>query len=268
MTVAKIAYEELDPLVKDEVDLILKEVSGSFPYHDNFITASIWADDIANDGLNAFWVWHGSAHPYDPDNILSEEERQTMIASFDRNDIVWAIEECMKTISNPNASNWAKGFMLRMLIHIMGDIHQPLHCASLYSKDFPNGDKAGTRYKIDHPQFKSLHQIFDGAFGLGTRRPEKPMTDDDIAHISDFAHELTQAYTRNSFPQLADHTVDHWRQESYKIAVNFAYANIKEKQTVEQSVINEGQMITGKQIALAGYRLADFLNNALHSRVQ
>lgn len=268
MTVAKIAYDELTPEVRQQVDLYLETVSGPFPNHSNFMSASIWADDIANDGLNAFWVWHGSAQPYDPQNILTEEEHQAMIDSFIDHDIVWAIEECMHTISNPKASPWAKGFMLRMLIHIMGDVHQPLHCASLYSKDFPNGDRAGTRFKIIHPQFKSLHQIFDGVFGLGTRRPEKPMTNEDTAFISDLASELTDMYSRDSFPQLHDNNVDHWRQESYEIAINFAYANIEPNQSVAQSVIDEGQIVTGKQIALAGYRLADFLNDALMPIVQ
>eukprot|EP00921_Rhytidocystis_pertsovi_P012151 GHVQ01019671.1.p1 GENE.GHVQ01019671.1~~GHVQ01019671.1.p1 ORF type:complete len:398 (+),score=58.86 GHVQ01019671.1:365-1558(+) len=32
---------------------------------------------------------------------------------------------------------------LRLLIHIMGDIHQPLHCVDTFTKVFANGDKGG-----------------------------------------------------------------------------------------------------------------------------
>ena len=53
-----------------------------------------------------------------------------------------------------------------MLIHIVGDIHQPLHSAGLKNKRFPNGDKGGNlfniRYKSINAEYKNLHKFFDG----------------------------------------------------------------------------------------------------------
>lgn len=31
---------------------------------------------------------------------------------------------------------------LRYLVHLIGDIHQPLHVINYFSKDFPNGDES------------------------------------------------------------------------------------------------------------------------------
>lgn len=263
MAVAEIAYEDLLPEVKEKVDAYLESVSKSFPNYSDFVTASLWADDIVHDGINAFHEWHGKAIPYDPQNILSPEEHQRILAKFEGQNIVWAISECLETLENPKATTWAKGFMLRMLIHIVADIHQPCHCVSYYSPEFPNGDRAGTKYKIKHPDFKSLHAIFDGAFGLCVRQPERPMNDADKAYLNELVALLKNKYPRESLSQLDEKIVDKWRQESYDIGVNFAYAHIRPNKTPSENVMKEGKEITGQRIALAGYRLADLLNKSL-----
>ena len=263
MTIAQIAYHELEPDVKDQVDQYMQVVSDPFPNHATFVTSSVWADDIIEEGVNAFWSWHGAAYPYDPDGVLTDAAQKEIIDNLDNNGIVWAINQCMRTLRNPNASAWSKGFMLRMLIHIVGDIHQPLHCASLYSKDFPKGDRAGTRFYIDHPNYRSLHQIFDGAFDLGGRRPQRPLTDEDQQFLDHLENKLTTAYPRSAFPQLCDQEIDHWRAESYQLAVDFAYHRMTPNGKVSDEVMQEGQLITGRQMTLAGYRLADLLNDAL-----
>jgi hypothetical protein len=39
-------------------------------------------------------------------------------------------------------------FNIRMLIHFTGDMHQPLHTTSRFSKDFPNGDEGGNWFRL------------------------------------------------------------------------------------------------------------------------
>ena len=112
--------------------------------------ASIWADDIVHDGIESFFKWHISSRPYDPEGILSTSEHEKILASIEGNDLVWVIGECIKTLKNPNSTSWSRGFMLRVLIHMVGDIHQPSHCITLYNTQFPQGDRGGTRFKIKH----------------------------------------------------------------------------------------------------------------------
>lgn len=263
MTIAQIAYHELDDEVQIQVDQYIDSVSFPFPDHASFVVSSVWADDIIHEGVDAFFNWHGAAYPYDPNHILANEERQAIIAQLEDTGIVWAINQCLNTLKHPDATPWAKGFMLRMLVHIVGDIHQPLHCASLYSEKFPKGDRAGTKFKIDHPNYTSLHQIFDGAFGLGYHRPARPLTTEDQKYLDELEYTLTESYPRSCFPQLEDREIDHWRQESYELAVDFAYAKFVPNEKVSDEVMQEGQFLTGRQIALAGYRLADLLNEVL-----
>ena len=55
----------------------------------------------------------------------------------------------------------------RYLIHLAGDIHQPLHSVALFNKSYPKGDMGGNREKIIllNGTERVLHQFWDsGAF--------------------------------------------------------------------------------------------------------
>lgn len=42
----------------------------------------------------------------------------------------------------------AKSFALRLLIHYVGDYHQPLHCMDRVDDDFPKGDKGANDFPL------------------------------------------------------------------------------------------------------------------------
>jgi hypothetical protein len=264
MAVAQIAYEELTPEVRQKADACLKSVSADFPLTSDFVSCSTWADDISNAGIRAFFVWHGSARPYSLDGTLSPEKEAEIVKRFVGNDIVWAIEQCCATFRNPHATPWAKGFMLRMLIHIVGDIHQPMHCITLYSKEFPHGDVAGTRYMIAH-QHDTLHDLFDAAFGPLENRANHPLTQEESLRLTLYTKSATSSFSRAVCDKnLHDHTTpDSWRQESFEIGRDFAYARCALGKKVSDDVLYQGKLICEERIALAGYRLADLLNDLL-----
>jgi hypothetical protein len=57
--------------------------------------------------------------------------------------------------------------MMRYLVHVVGDIHQPLHTTEMYNLErFPKGDIAGNSFKVlfDSPNnIDNLHKLFDSA---------------------------------------------------------------------------------------------------------
>jgi hypothetical protein len=58
----------------------------------------------------------------------------------------------------------AKSYALRLLIHYLGDIHQPLHCATHLSRKLPGGDHGGTLFPIPyHYSSDTLHAVWDSA---------------------------------------------------------------------------------------------------------
>lgn len=56
-----------------------------------------------------------------------------------------------------------KSMMLRYLVHVVGDVHQPLHSASLFDNEhFPKGDMGGNLFKINYTKnVDNLHKFFD-----------------------------------------------------------------------------------------------------------
>ena len=54
-----------------------------------------------------------------------------------------------------------------MLIHIIGDIHQPLHAAKFISHEFPKGDMGGNKFKVQVPdknggwKEENIHKFID-----------------------------------------------------------------------------------------------------------
>lgn len=264
MTVAKVAYDRLDPRVKEKVDHLSAEFAPFFPASADFVTAACWADDVVHEGIGAFFHWHGSARPFDPEGVLTDQKKEQLIASLEGRDIVWAVGQCMETLANPKASPWAQALMLRFLIHIVGDIHQPLHTATLFSSQFPNGDRAGTRFPLAWGKAKnSLHSYWDGMCGLGTALLDRPLKPDGEAYINQLVDLAITLYPENSFPELVDMDPDHWRADSYQLACKVAYQGIEPGASPSAAYEARGQQTACRQIALAGYRLAKLLNGAL-----
>ena len=57
--------------------------------------------------------------------------------------------------------------MLVLLMHIIGDVHQPLHASIYYSPFFINGDRGGNDFKIKAKNIKgeweetNIHKYID-----------------------------------------------------------------------------------------------------------
>lgn len=45
--------------------------------------------------------------------------------------------------TNKERISFERAFMARYLLHLAGDIHQPLHSTAMYTKEFPDGDLGG-----------------------------------------------------------------------------------------------------------------------------
>ncbi len=65
-----------------------------------------------------------------------------------------------------------RSFTLRMLIHYVGDVHQPEHSTALVNSEFPNGDRGGNSEKIPSKDgVNNLHFVWDSAIYEYTGNP-------------------------------------------------------------------------------------------------
>lgn len=65
--------------------------------------------------------------------------------------------------SNFNKNTAEKALFARYLVHVVGDMHQPLHSVALFNSTFPSGDRGGNSIKIILPDKSSqnLHSFWD-----------------------------------------------------------------------------------------------------------
>lgn len=208
--VAQIAYEQLTPSARHQVDDLLNH---------EFVKASTWADQVRAQGNDTMNTWHYINLP-DPGP---------------QKNVVDAIIDSEKILADSHASKAQKQQALRGLIHWVGDIHQPLHTIGR--------DRGGTLFKLtNNPYGKNLHQLWDNGAGLLQNNQWKTAT------IT-----FTTA-------QLSATSPMQWAEEGYQIASTQAYIGITPNTVPNSAYIERSQSIVQQQIALAGMRLAQILN--------
>ena len=66
-------------------------------------------------------------------------------------------------------SGFGQGVALRILLHMIGDVHQPLHCVTRYGRLNPTGDAGGNFFKVNdpfNPSVTNLHSMWDSGAHL------------------------------------------------------------------------------------------------------
>lgn len=247
--IAQIAYDQLTPQAKEKIDA-LTAVQFHSPYpEDRFLRASTWPDQIKSK-TTQYNAWHYINLPYVKNNI------QPPI--LNSKNVVWAIAHAEKIVTDTTDNNARRAKYLSFLIHFVGDISQPLHCATLYDNHFPQGDRGGNDYPINSPIAKNLHQFWDRGAGLFYSAPHDYQF--HYRQVEKIAHRWMQQYPKTFFAaQLANQSVTQWAQESHQIAVTFAYT-LPLNANPPETYISEAQVIAREQSVLAGDRLADILN--------
>lgn len=252
--IAQIAYDQLTPHTKKAVDA-LTEVMFHSPYPDaRFLRAATWPDQIKSK-TKQYNAWHFIDLP-----IVKDGETAPPL---DPKNVVWAIEHAEKVVGDTAINPHERALYLSFLIHFVGDIHQPLHCATLYDKQFPSprGDEGGNLYDIHSPIADHLHPFWDAGLGLFYSAPDQYRFRYNQVEI--IAQQWMQAYPPASFGERVNVTSPMmWANESHAIAVNVVY-DVPVNAAPSPAYVQAGQVIVQKQAVLAGDRLAAVLNKLI-----
>ena len=154
-------------------------------------------------------------------------------------------------------------------LHLMGDLHQPLHCASWFSAEFPgnDGDRGGNGVAIQpHGAPVKLHSFWDGLLGTGESYTFIDHTADTI--------ETNPLSAKVKLKELKNHkTYQSWADESFNYAGAFAYldGNLEHAKYHEHITAAEvpdlnsnyednARSLAQRRIAAAGIRLGQKLS--------
>jgi hypothetical protein len=278
MTVAAAAYERLTPTTKTKVAALLKvnpnyaEWVAGVPAPDRdriaFVLAATWPDVIkhapgyVNDGdqpkgadasQNVGYsdklmhkYWHYIDMPFSPDGTSLKQpvppNAKTQIAAF------------RDVLKSPTASDDLKSYDLVWLLHIVGDVHQPLHTTSRFDKDQPDGDRGGNLVALRAPPCKDeLHAFWDDLLGMQTdpaaaikKAGKLPAAKAAQAAISDEATWVTEGF-------------DAAKELVYAAPVGVGAGPF----TLNPAYKAAAKKVAAERVALAGARLANLIDEAL-----
>jgi hypothetical protein len=270
MVVARIAELELeDTRIYSQMMDILNIITGytkerKYP----FIETAPWADDIKALGVKSMSKWHFSDHYINGKRKLTEDEKAEHNIIDDPQNLVWAINQAHKVLKNQTESliddRLNKSIYLRMLIHLYGDLHQPLHNVSLVDdKDFKKGDAGGNKFEIDMPGARNLHSLWDMCL-KNCKEVSVPLKEKDFDLIDTYAKELMKKHPRKLKwvqKRLEVSSIKEMSDESIPMAIKTVYAGLKPGKKVTEKYLKKGRDLVDKQLLIAGYRLSDALQN-------
>jgi hypothetical protein len=285
MQIAYVAYKSLEDPVKDKVDALLKlnkdypKWTAGAPDEQTariyaFVHAATWADDIKtkeygytkddvhsptagqNIGYadrNQHGYWHYKDLAFSPDG--------TPLPSPDPVDAVTQLKLMIAALPpSSGASDDIRSYDLVWILHLVGDVHQPLHAVGRFTKAIPAGDTGGNSENVIPATGEtiSLHAYWDRMFG-GYSSP--------YGAIFDASEREGLANLKVNAIAAAISDPDAWIQESAELAKQFAYAAPVSTGTNAVFLTREyetnARNIARSQAALAAARLANLLNKAL-----
>jgi S1/P1 Nuclease len=161
-------------------------------------------------------------------------------------------------VLNSSAPDALKSYDLVWLLHLVGDVHQPLHCATRASSAEPGGDSGGNTVKVSCAGCPTnLHAFWDNAVGTATT----------VQLAIDPVIKAAKKLPTAAPTQAAKADAQDWVAESFQAAQQAVYRSpIKAGNgpfPLTSAYEKAAAKLARQRVALAGARLARLLNNEL-----
>jgi len=226
-TTGVIAEKYLTKKAKRHIDDLLKGQSLAF--------VSTFGDDIKSDRkYDKFYTWHYVNFPFD-----------TKYENSDKNpkgDVITGIDYCIHVLKNKNASIEDQIFYLKLLVHLIGDMHQPLHVGRAEDK---GGNDIQVRW---FNKGTNLHRVWDSDMIEGFN-----MSYTELAANAD-------NLSKQQVKSIQNGSVLDWVYESQKLAVK-TYNSAKIGEKLGYRYAYDHFSTVRSQLQKAGIRLAKVLND-------
>ena len=243
--------------------------------NDLMADASTWADDVKKSEQTG--TWHYMDIPLGQKNgdieqwckpvgpIDNGKERTGCILS--------ALRYNLNVLHNDKESDAERAKALRYLIHLVGDLHQPLHTTA-------NNDQGGNCTAIQFfsdAKITNLHSVWDGKIFNRDMVPPGASLPEIASTLDRKFNSKMEHWTKHSI------SFDKWAWEGHELAQKTVYGKLTPKVAVEQfneevrckdhsdqslalhlqvtpAYMESAAPVVEEQITKAGYRLAEVLN--------
>lgn len=256
--VAEIELEAKKPeLLKKLIELLKYKPLSTKEKNHVFVESACFPDDIKYIGWKAF----NQFHFYD-NFIKGPGTTPEQMAKLGKSIVNMAnsVGDARETLRNTKTSmvddRFAKAFELRYLIHLIGDVHQPMHSGSRVVNGKP--DAGGNAFTLPNP-WVNLHNMWDKTLGH-FKDLKAPLEDKHWGMLNEYCKNLMTKYGRDKFvKEFEKKTVGTWITEAHQIEKEEAYKDIEQDKPVPQAYIDRLKEKIEKQLILGGYRLTNYI---------
>lgn len=203
--------------------------------HQSLAFVSTFGDEIKSDKrFKEFSIWHYVNMPLD---VKYEDSKKNP-----EGDLVSGIAQCKRIIKDENSSDEDKAFYLKMLIHLIGDLHQPLHIGR-------EEDKGGNDIKVKwNFRESNLHKVWDSQ-----------MIETYGMSYSELA-ENASYIPKNEVKALQRGSVIDWVNDTQHLT-RVIYDSVEKDENLRYEYSYKYLNIARTQMQIAGIRLAKELND-------
>ena len=262
--VARIAAAQLSPAARTRVARILGVDDSANAVADALAKASTWADETKAETKTGNWHFIDLAEQDTrgdiPERCPADNCAPMRISLF--------AEQLSATVAKPDESQLNA---LRYVVHLVGDIHQPLH-------DISDADLGGNCELLTTPvgTAKNLHALWDGGI-------IKEMDVSETSLTTSLLHEL-RSWNKSRRHQIVEGTVDDWVWEGHELAMADIYRKLhvplqpvifpsscaeapvavtQFHLIVDGPYVDASKAVIREQLIKGGLRLAHILNSSL-----
>ncbi|MBS9773677.1 MAG: S1/P1 nuclease [Tenacibaculum sp.] len=226
-TIGEIAEKHLSRKAKRKINKLLKGESLAF--------VSTYMDDIKSDKkYDKYKPWHYVNMPI---GMKYENSKKNP-----KGDLITGINYCVSVLKDKSSSDEEKNFYLKFLIHLIGDMHQPLHVGR--AEDW-GGNKIQVQW---HGVGSNIHRVWD----------------DDMLEKWGMSYvelaDNTKDLTKEQIKAIQKGTIVDWLHEIHKITPK-VYDSVQKGEKLGYRYSYDFFPTVREQLQIAGIRLAKMLND-------
>jgi len=231
-TVIAIAETYISPVTAASIQKIAGDT--------DLASLSLWPDKIRH--LSAWEqskYWHYVS--------IDDHEEFDGLARHSEGDVLSALDYFHSQLQNPDLNAQQQWEALAFLVHLVADIHQPLHVGR-------RDDRGGNKIKVewlDQSRTTNLHRVWDSL-----------LLDLDGKSPDEYSRKLNTA-SNQQIAQWQSAPVLDWAKESKALrsqVYNFSPVTQGQRRLITQAYIDRNRPIIERRLLMAGVRLAACLN--------
>jgi len=236
-----------------------------------FMVASTWSDIIRSRDFKVRYEKYNQG-PWHYADIFWKQTggKAEMMGNRSEGLAIAKLYDFEKNLKDVSVSDADKAVNLAWFLHVAGDVHNPLHNASRITDVEPKGDSGGNLFLLSPAGAVGENRVNLHSYWDSILRRNAPRENDacDGEYIARMAEKIMKKHSFASMKErlkLGDYR--EWNAEGFRFLNETVYdEELKRGELPAKKYQKRAVAVGEEQIALAGYRMAETLNQIFGMR--